>query len=522
MSYDSFEDFQYDSCTSRGICSINPKTASLQSVLVQYLKLTAKYCFALSKKDVFEEKAKELILNTIPLAVSNPEFTENSYITAVDKFKKVLPEIVKKYNKLYSQEDFKKGIRSTELFRASSDIISAVRFGEQSLRNALQQVKPIIRDLYQIMLVISKSISINLLDLESFNVTDDTSFLMILRLLNEINAEEKNLNTLKQLIYEAAERDNSLMKSLRQAQEERYGIQGVAEVSYSTIPSKAVLVVGSNIRELETILEALKDTNIDVYTHDDMMVAHTFPKFSEYTSLKGQYGQGLENCLLDFATFPGPIILTKHSLHNIENFYRGRLFTTDYTVPKGVIKVENNDFSGVIKSANEAKGFKTGKQCETVTIGFNLNETLELIQQRMLDYRRIFMIGLERYSLEQKVYFEKLMRLAPDDTLIISFSYNIERENVLHINTCFDTFGMLIIYDRIKASGLPISMFIPKCDRNTISQMIYLSKNQDTNVYVGKCTPIILNPSLMQTMQQVFEIKGITSAKKDIEAILNK
>ena len=164
MSYDSFEDFQYDSCTSRGICSINPKTASLQSVLVQYLKLTAKYCFALSKKEVFEEKAKELILNTIPLAVSNPEFTENSYITAVDKFKKVLPEIVKKYNKLYSQEDFKKGIRSTELFRASSDIISAVRFGEQSLRNALQQVKPIIRDLYQIMLVISKSISINLLD----------------------------------------------------------------------------------------------------------------------------------------------------------------------------------------------------------------------------------------------------------------------------------------------------------------------------------------------------------------------
>ena len=114
------------------------------------------------------------------------------------------------------------------------------------------------------------------------------------------------------------------------------------------------------------------------------------------------------------------------------------------------------------------------------------------------------------------------MRLSPDDTLIISFSYNIERENVLHINTCFDTFGMLIIYDRIKDSGLSISMFIPKCDRNTISQMIYLAKNQDTNVYVGKCTPIILNPSLMQTMQQVFEIKGITSAKKDIEAILNK
>ena len=29
--------------------------------------------------------------------------------------------------------------------------------------------------------------------------------------------------------------------------------------------------------------------DIDVYTHDDMMLAHTFPKFSEYKRLKGQF-----------------------------------------------------------------------------------------------------------------------------------------------------------------------------------------------------------------------------------------
>ena len=104
------------------------------------------------------------------------------------------------------------------------------------------------------------------------------------------------------------------MKLLRNKQEERYGKQRVNEVSYSTTPAKAILVVGSNIRELEDVLEAVKNQNIDVYTHDEMMIAHTFPKFAEYKNLKGQYGQGLENCLLDFATFPGPIVLTRHSL----------------------------------------------------------------------------------------------------------------------------------------------------------------------------------------------------------------
>ena len=406
------------------------------------------------------------------------------------------------------------------MFQESSDIIQAVRFGEKSLRNALKNIPSQVRDLYQIMLVISKSISINLLDLESMDKTDNESFLMILKLFDEINSEEKNTGRLKQLIYKAAKTDCDLMMHLRNVQEERYGIQGISDVSYSTTPSKAALVVGSNIRELETVLEALKKTDIDVYTHDDMMVAHTFPKFSEYENLKGQYGQGLENCLLDFATFPGPIILTKHSLHNVENLYRGRLFTTDYTTPKGVIKIEDEDFSGVIESADNAKGFKTGKQCETVTIGYNYADTIKKIKAKLSGYKRIFMIGLERYSLEQKVYFEKLMKLSDCDTLIISFSYNIEKDNIVHINTCFDSFGLIRVYNEIKDSGLPIAVFVPKCDRNTISQMIYLTENKNTKVFVGKCTPIILNPSLISTLKQIFEINGITTAKKDIEMIM--
>ena len=517
---DFYQDFQYDSCISRGICTTNPKIASLQSVLVQYLKLGCKYCLLLEGKNVFDEKIKELILNTIPLAVSNPDLSEASFNFAVSRFKEILPDLVAKYNKIYEKEDFKEGIRSTKLFKISSDIVDSIRYGEQILREAFKNIPDEIRNLFQIMLVISKSISINLLDLESMGESDKSGFNMILKLFNAIDSEEKESENLKKLIYEAANADNLLMKKLREAQEERYGEQGIAEVSYSTAPSKAVLVVGSNIRELETILEALKDTDIDVYTHDDMMVAHTFPKFSEYKNLKGQFGQGVENCLLDFATFPGPIILTGHSLHNIENFYRGRLFTTDYTTPKGVIKIKNNDFSGVIDSANSSKGFKTGKQCESVTIGYNYSETIQTIKNNISGYKRIFMIGLEKYSLEQRVYFEKLIKFSGCETLIISFSYNIETDNQFHINTCFDSYGLIRIYNDIKDSGLPVTVFIPKCDRNTISQMIYLSENKNTKVFVGKCTPIILNPSLIATLKRTFGINGITTAKKDIELIV--
>ena len=89
----------------------------------------------------------------------------------------------------------------------------------------------------------------------------------------------------------------------------------------STRPNKAILVAGTNIQELKNVLDATKDKNIDVYTHGEMIVAYTYPKFGEYENLVGQFGKGIENCLLDFATFPGAILIARHSLENIEYLY---------------------------------------------------------------------------------------------------------------------------------------------------------------------------------------------------------
>ena len=125
---------------------------------------------------------------------------------------------------------------------------------------------------------------------------------------------------------------------------------------------------------------------------------------------------------------------------------------------------------------------------------------------------------LDNYYIEQRIYFEKLIKLAPQNVLILSFSYNIERENLIHVNTCFDSYSMMKFYEALKNFNLKTTVFIPKCERNSISQMVYLSKNK-SKVFVGKCMPIILNPSLMNTLKNVFEIEGVTSVKADLEKI---
>lgn len=520
MTYSSYEDYQYDSCISRGICSFDPRISALQTVLVLYLRIFAKYTIDL---DV-DSSIEDFLLNTISITIYNPDFNDDSFIFAVNKFQKILIPIIKEMSKsnpdkIIEQEQNK----AFELFEETSEIISAIKYGEKVFNRTQENIPQKIRNLYSIMLIISKSLAINLLDLKSYDKNLPEAYKKILDLLIHINLGERNVEFLKKKIYKATKINNDLMRIIREKQEKRYGIQREVEVSFTTIPNKAVLVVGSNIRELEKILESLKNEDIDVYTHDDMMLAHTFPKFSEYTRLKGQFGFGLENCLLDFATFPGPIILTRNSLHNVENFYRGRLFTTDYiSSPKGVIKIAENNYSEVIESANLSKGFKRGKQCESVLIGYDYSDVVDKISKKIetKNFDRIFIIGLDNYSLEQKAYFEKLIKLAPENVLILSFSYNIEKKNLIYINSCFDYYSIMKIFDFIREFDIETIFFIPKCERHTISQIIYLSQIENTSVYLGKCTPIILNPSLIKTLQALYNIKSITSVKKNLEEIL--
>lgn len=517
-------DYRYDSCISRGICSMNPRTSSLQEVLVLYLKASAYYALKLYENDIVDERIKGMILNTISILVSNPQFSETDFNVLTHAYNKELPRLIKEYEEMCNEKGIEPEYLKTVIkYNKELDIINAIQLGEKEFLKKVKELSQETQDLYRILFVIAKSICINILDLETFDIDSKDGYLMILKILNSLNIEETKELGFKDLIIEAVELDNQLMKLLRNSQEKRYGKQRVNDVSYTTTPAKAMLVVGSNIRELEDVLEAVKDKNIDVYTHDEMMIAHTFPKFSEYKNLKGQYGQGIENCLLDFATFPGPIILTRHSLYNIEHLYRGLLYTTDFASSKGVIPIKNKDFSNVIKAAEDAKGFKTGKQCETVSIGYDYHNSMGIIEEKLSqkDYSHIFIVGLNGYTLEQQTYFDKLLKQTPDDVLIISLSYCTQKENVICLNACFDVFATVEFAEGLSEKySIPISVFYPKCDRHTISQMIYLREKFEIEVFIGNCTPILLNPNLINTLNSVFKIKGLTSVKKDLSKIL--
>jgi len=526
MTNESNKNYQYDRCSSRGICSINPTTSSLQEIILLYLRHAAFYELKLLEKGVSEKNISNFILNTISILSSSYEISENNFYMINYAFQKEFPKVIDYYKSLNTDEELQSEIVEIEkLLNNKFDINEYIRLGEKAFNKRIRLYDKELRSFFRIIFTLVKSIVIHILTFESFGKNIQEEFSLLLEVLNNINNQKIQKDELKKLILDISKKDCELMMKIRLAQEEEYGIQTQNNISYSTTKGKAILVVGSNLKELEQILNECEKENIDIYTHDNMILAHTFPKFKEYKNLKGQYGQGMESCLLDFSTFPGPIILTRNSLFNIENLYKGRLYTTDFAYSKGVIPINNDDFSSVIKSAKESKGFKTGKICDEAVIGFNYHQVLTEIYKRLREnhFKRILIIGIESYTESDTKYFQTLLGHVPDDTLVLSLSCCEEKVNRICLNAIYDTTSVLKLSEElIKNSNKQIAIFYPYCDRHTLSVIIYTSSLLKNNIFIGRWNNSIVNPAIIDILKTNYNVQEITTPKNDLTKLIKE
>lgn len=527
MFYNYHEDYQYDSCISKGICSINPRTSLLREVLVMYLKQLAFYTIKLKRLGLKNDATEGIILNTLSGLMSNLETGNAQFYKTLMNLKIIIIESINTYKEICKSRNIEFQCVASELkLHKQLSISELIQLGEREFNEKFKYVSEDKRNLFEVIFMILKSICINLVEIQSYGLNDERAYSEILYLLNTLNYPNSSVHVFKKKISKAIEIDFCLTKRLYRIKNERFGAQIEGEVSYSTRPNKCILVAGTNIQELKNVLDFTKDKAIDVYTHGEMIEVYTYPKFQEYSHLRGQFGKGIEYCLLDFATFPGSILIAKHSLDTIEYLYRGRLFTTDNFVPQGVVRIKNNDFIPLVNSALSARGFRKGQSHPSVKLGCSeefLSEKIDELIFNMEKYKNIIILPTEMNTVAQKKYFESLLTQINKETFIISLSEIKHRNDSIVINAAPDFYMLYRILEKIQTPanryGIGISVFISKCDKHTISNILNLKKLGVKNVFLSKCTPIMLNPILTQTLEKEFDIKPTTSASDDIKLL---
>ena len=528
MFYNYYQDGEYnfDSCIAKGVCSVDPTISSLQEVIIMYIKQLAFYTLKLKNYGVTNSVIKENLINTLAGFVSNTDYTH-------DQFKSIIMTIYEnlRQSKILYERICKNNNVSADKLEAQLKIYKkfnlneSIKQGEKEFIRKNKLLDSQHRHAFEIMFVLIKNVCINLIQLKSYNKDNEDAYFSMLQLLSLMNYKKISIDKLKKVIEKFSIINYKLEKLLHDSEKEAYGNQETVDVSFSTRNGKAILVSGSNLKELEDVLKITEGKNIDVYTHGSMIMGHTYPKLRAYKQLIGQFGLGVENCLLDFATFPGAILMTKNSLQNIEYLYRGRLFTTDSTLPKGVTQIVNKDFKPLIKSALEAKGFAKGQIRDSLKIGYRedvikarVNDILIKINSG--NVKHLLIVGILNHTSLQKRYFSKLLKNLPHDTHAITLSTYTPSTNTFQINSGYDFMLMYQILEDLNAKmpekNFDISVFLTKCDKYSISNMLNLKYLGVKNIFMSHCSPVLINPMLLESFKDIFDIKIISTPTEDL------
>lgn len=520
-----------DEFFSKEIFSANPSLSSLQEVILIYLKELAFYILKLREFGANNEIIKENIIEAILGIITNVDYNKEQFQKIIIILAQDLSQAKVLYAGLSAKSNQEPQFLKTSFKHSKTfDIAEIIRKGERYFvkRNAANTFDQ--KNLFNIMLFLIKNICIRVTQIRSYKKDYDRAYTSILVLLNTMNFDDIELPDVKSTIEICTSEYHNLVKELSIAEEEAYGQRDSVYISFAPRNGKAILVSGIDMTQLEAVLEATKNRGVDVYTHGiTMLMAHTLAKFKTYKHLVGHFGKGSENSLFDFAAFPGAILTTRYLFQKVEYLYRGRLFTTDSLAPKGTIKIKGHDFEPLIQAALASKGFTKKQQELILKVGFRQKEIEEKVHEIINkmdknEIKHLYIIGLLKTENGYKEYFNKFLELMPKDCYALSLAYDKSEENILHIDSFYDYLFIYKIleqiHERTPLHQLKISIFITKCDQYTIANIINFKNLGVKDIYLCKCIPTLVNPSLVSTMTRTFGINEFSTPEKDLEKTL--
>lgn len=523
--------FESDECLTKGICSISPALSSIQEIILLYIKELSFYLTKLKDFGITNDAIKEVVTFALFNILTNAEYKQEQFKDILTK----LYDFIVQSKALYEKQCLERNVeikttKSYFKYSKSFDLSDAIRKGEKyflkkSTTFTLEQ-----KNLYDILLFLVKSITIKLIELDRLGKNNDEAYYAILSTLETIGSREFSEARFRDQIKETIEVYYKTLVQVFYSQVERYGQISLTDVSFSAEIGKAILVSGSDFKKLEDVLEATKDKGINIYTHGlEMLMAHSFKKFRTYPHLRGHFGSSVESSIVDFATFPGAILMTKGTLQRIEYLFRGKLFTLDPIPPVGVVQIKDNNYEPLINSTLNSKGFTHEQKKSSIKVGFDINlihKRIDDVVDKIIDkkIKNLYIVGLTNYTEKCPQYFEQFFKLLPKDSFAFSLNYDIDKENVYHQSSFCDYTLFYKILKRINKkkplNEINITTFITKCDKNTIANLLYLKQIGIKNVYTCKCPTTLINPMVMKTLEDSFDIKEFSNPQKDINDTL--
>ena len=374
-------------CTTVGVCGKSAETSAVQDTLMYQLQSVAVWAVAARAAGASAEELQATNVWTVEAAFStmtNVNFSEDricDYIREGAQLQHELQHLVAVKNKAmaptdrialldlsqYSNEELEEFGHSVGVPERSKQMNNKDCFALQELATyGVKGACAYAAHCYQLL-----------------GTTNENVMRGIHQVFAQIASNEADMEGLFETSMKVGELNGTIMGMLDDAHATTFGEPAPYQVKMSATAGKCILVSGHDLKDLKALLEQTEGTGVNVYTHGEMLPAHSYPELNKYPHLVGNYGTAWQNQKFEFAGFPGPIIVTTNCIVAPRRIYQDRMYTMNQVGVDGVKHIgPDRDFSQVIEQAQQCKGFpKTIDPPDYHTVGFNHRVVLPLAGQ---------------------------------------------------------------------------------------------------------------------------------------------
>ena len=328
-----------------------------------------------------------------------------------------------------------------------------------------------------------------------------------------------------------------------------FGTPGQVRFPLGVGTRPGILVSGHDLKDMAELLDQTVGAGLDIYTHGEMISAHSYPRLRRHPHLFGNYGNSWWRQDVEFAAFNGPILMTSNCIIPVVDAYARRIFTTGVAGYPGVPHIQRlrpdgqKDFSDLIALAQRSppptpieSGTMTGGYCFPQLVAM-AEPLLKLVQAGRIR-RFIVMGGCDGRDRLRDYYRQVALRL-PKDTVILTAGCTkymfcklplgeiagIPR--VLDAGQCNDCNSLIRFAVRLKEvlglsdiNALPISYDLAWYDQKAVAIFLALLSLGVRRIRLGPTLPAFLSPQVVSALAEGFEVKPIADAASDVDAML--
>ena len=338
-----------------------------------------------------------------------------------------------------------------------------------------------------------------------------------------------------------------VMNILSDAHTKKFGIPTPVNVSQNRAEGKAILVSGHNLDMLADLLEATKDSGINIYTHSEMLPAHGYPELRKYSHLKGNIGKAWFDQSDLFNKWPGAIVVNTNCIvpPKKDCNYLDRLFGYSIVGIEGIQKIVDKNFTPLIEKTLSLPDVSSFESSETLNTGHHYKtilslapEILKALEEKKI--RKFFVIAGCDAPGKAGEYYRELALGLPSDCVIVTsscgkFRFNdVDFGNVpdteipryLDLGQCNDSNGAVHIALAlsgalgITVNDLPISIVLSWMEQKAVIILLALFSLGVKNIHIGPKPPMFVNDEILEFLVENFNLSLTSDAKSDLKKLL--